>query len=250
MKLRYITCSDPREDIPVESLLNFTAKYPIAEIGVQAHRGPMSFEKGRNKWFGEIMKKAQNMPTPPNIALHINYTWCDYMCEGLVPNELDWWLRVPNTFSGQPVIKRIQLNIGDLTNSFDANKLSVLINRHPKQEFIFPWNERTARKIEKLKETGAKFSLLFDGSYGAGIEPNTWYAPVYKNIPNGYAGGLGPDNVAKNLDKINAILPQGYETWIDAEGKLRDRHTTGSFTLELAEKYLQNALAWYNQHTK
>lgn len=250
MKLRYITCSDPREDISAESLLNFTAKYPISEIGIQAHPGPMSFGRGRNKWFGEIMKKAQNMPTPPNIALHINYLWCDFMCEGLVPHELDWWLRVPNAYTGQPVIKRIQLNIGDLTNSFDANKLSVLINRHPKQEFIFPWNERTAQKIEKIKKTGAKFSLLFDASYGAGIEPNKWYAPVYKNIPNGYAGGLGPDNVAKNLDKINALLPQNYETWIDAEGKLRDRCTTESFTLELAEKYLQNALAWYNQHTK
>ena len=68
MKLRYITCSDPREDIPVESLLNFTTKCPFSEIGVQAHPGPMSFGNGRNKWFGEIMKKAQNMPTPPNIA--------------------------------------------------------------------------------------------------------------------------------------------------------------------------------------
>ena len=250
MKLRYITCSDPREDIPVESLLNFTAKYPISEIGVQAHPGPMSFERNRNKWFGEIVKKAQNMPTPPNIALHINYHWCDFMCEGIVPNELNWWLRVPNAYTGQPVIKRIQLNIGDYSNKFDAEKLSMLINKHTNQEFIFPWNERVAKKIEMLKQTGTKFSLLFDGSYGAGIEPSAWYAPVYKNIPNGYAGGLGPDNVAKNLDKINAILPQNYETWIDAEGKLRDRHTTRSFTLELAEKYLQNALAWYNQHVK
>lgn len=250
MELRYITCSDPREDIPVDSMLNFTAKYPISEIGVQAHSGPMSFGCGRNKWFGEIMKKAQNMPTPPNIALHINYNWCDLMCKGIVPNELNSWLQVSNTHTGQPVIKRIQLNIGDFSDKFDAKQLSALINKHANQEFIFPWNEHVARKIETLKQTGTKFSLLFDGSYGAGIEPESWRVPVYKNIPNGYAGGLGPDNVAKNLGKINAILPQNYETWIDAEGKLRDRRTTRSFTLELAEKYLQNALAWYNQHTK
>lgn len=250
MKLRYITCSDPREDIPVESLLNFMAKYPISEIGVQAHPGPMSFDNGRNKWFGEIMKKAQNMQTAPNIALHVNYAWCDYMCEGLVPYELDWWLRVPNIYSGQPVVKRIQLNIGDFSNKFDVKKLTFLMKRHPKQEFIFPWNERVAKEIDTLKQNGAKFSLLFDGSYGAGIEPEKWQKPVYNDVPNGYAGGLGPDNVAKNLDKINAILPENYATWIDAEGKLRDRQTTGSFTLELAEKYLQNALNWYNQRTK
>lgn len=250
MKLRYITCSDPREDISVESLLNFIKKYPISEIGIQAHPGPMSFEHKRNRWFNQIIKKAQMMPVQPNIALHVNYHWCDYMCEGLVPHELDWWLRVPNTYTGLPVVQRIQLNIGDYSSKFDVKKLGTLMKRHSKQEFIFPWNERVANEIETLKQTGAKFSLLFDNSYGAGIEPTNWREPVYKDVPNGYAGGLGPDNVAKNLDKINAILPQNYETWIDAEGKLRDRQTTGSFTLELAEKYLQNALAWYNQHTK
>ena len=250
MKLRYITCSDPREDIPVESMLNFTEKYPIAEIGVQAHPGPMSFNEHRHRWFNQIVNNAQNMPTPPNIALHINYTWCDYMCEGLVPYELDWWLRITNSYTNKPVIKRIQLNIGDYSDKFDIKKLTALMEKHKNQEFIFPWNKGVAKKIEMLKQTGAKFSLLFDGSYGAGIEPNAWYAPVYKDVPNGYAGGLGPDNVAKNLDKINEILPKNYETWIDAEGKLRDKQTTGSFTLELAEKYLQNALAWHNQHTK
>ena len=124
------------------------------------------------------------------------------------------------------------------------------MKHHPKQEFIFPWNEHTAKKIEMLKQTGTKFSILFDGSYGAGIEPDSWKKPVYEDVPNGYAGGLGPENVAKNLDKINAILPENYTTWIDAEGKLRNRETTGSFTLELADKYVKNTLVWYNQHTK
>jgi hypothetical protein len=172
------------------------------------------------------------------------------MCEGIVPNELNWWLRVPNAYTGQPVVKRVQLNIGDYSNKFDVEKLSMLINKHANQEFIFPWNERVAKKIEALKQTGTKFSLLFDGSYGAGIEPDSWREPVYKDIPNGYAGGLGPGNVIKNLDKISTIVPKDYTTWIDAEGKLRDPKTTKSFTLELAEKYIENAIAWYNQHTK
>ena len=46
------------------------------------------------------------------------------------------------------------------------------------------------------------------------------------------------------------LLPNDYKTWIDAEGRLRNHKTTGSFTLELAEKYMQNAIKWYNQHTK
>ena len=250
MKLRYITCSDPREDIPVESILNFSEKYPMSEIGVQAHVGPMSEKKPRNIWFSELVKAAKDLRCAPNIALHVNYLWCDYMCLGKIPSELSGWVSARNKNTREPVIKRIQLNIGDWTFSFNARNLAKMIKRHSAQEFILPWNPKTANQIQELKQTGAKFSLLFDGSYGAGKEPEKWQGPVYKDIPNGYAGGLGPDNVAGNLDKINQILPENYETWIDAEGKLRDYKTTGSFTLELAEKYMQNAIAWYNQHSK
>ena len=250
MKLRYITCSDPREDISAESLLNFASQYQIAEIGVQAHPDAMLSWRPRNIWSNQIVDLSKNMPNPINIALHINYQWCDYMCEGLVPPEVKRWLLESNVHTKQPVVKRIQLNIGDAADCFSPKKLAELIATYPNQEFIFPWNEKVAPQIKRLKQTGAKFSLLFDGSYGAGIEPDSWRGPVYNDIPNGYAGGLGPDNVAKNLDKINAVLPENYETWIDAEGKLRDKQTTGSFTLELAEKYLQNAMNWYNQNSK
>lgn len=248
MKLRYITCSDPREDISVQSILNFASKYPMSELGIQAHYGPMSQNHGRNIWFNKIIDLSKDMITPPNLALHVNYLWCDYMCEGIIPEELSKWIYATNIHTGQPVIKRIQLNIGDSTFTFNTPKLANLIKDHSKQEFIFPYNEHNAPKIEKLKETGAKFSLLFDGSYGAGISPDKWNKPVYEDIPNGYAGGLGPDNVSENLDKINEILPNDYVTWIDAEGRLRDKSTTHSFTLELAEKYIQNAIKWQKQH--
>ena len=250
MKLKYITCSDPREDIPIETILNFTAKYPIAEIGLGVYPASMLYNKHHQVWFDQIIRNAQNMPTPPNIALHINHSWCNYMCEGIIPNELDWYLHLTNQHTKQPVIKRIQLNINDYSKKFDPKRLAALINQQRNQEFILLWNERMTKGIETLKQTSAKFSLLFDDSYGTGTEPNAWHVPVYNGIPNGYAGGIGPDNVAKNLDKINTILPKNYETWIDAKGKLCDKETTFSFTLELAEKYLQNALNWYNQHTK
>ncbi len=245
-----MTVSDPREDISVESLLNIAEKYPLVEFGIQAHPYAMSRGQARNIWFDKIVKTFQNMPKQPNLALHINYDWCNYICTGIIPHELDWWLRVPNAYTDLPVIHRIQLNIGDFAYDFDAKKLAYLIAAHPNQEFILPFNNGTKYKAEKLKQTGAKFSLLFDDSYGAGITPNKWNAPVYEDIPHGYAGGLGPDNIAQNLDKINSVLPENYETWIDAEEKLRDRKTTRVFTINLAEKYLQNALGWYNQHTK
>lgn len=250
MKLRYITCSDPREDIPVQSMINFATQYPKIEFGVQAHVGPMSPKASRNVWFNQIVNMSENMKSAPNLALHVNYKWCDIMCSGCVPCELKQWLNRYNRYTKKPVIKRIQLNIGDNANWFEANKIADLIKQFPDHEFIFPWNESVAQRIETLKNTGAKFSLLFDGSYGAGISPSNWSKPVYPDVPNGYAGGLGPDNIEENLDKINKILPSDYTTWVDAEGRLRDRFTTRSFTLELAEKYVINAIKWQNQKSR
>ena len=248
MKLRYITCSDPRENISVPSILNFAEKYPMVELGIQAHSGPMSYNGPRNSWFKQIVYVCSQMPIQPNIALHINYEWCDCMCRGIIPLEISDFVHARNKFTDAPVIKRIQLNIGDKTCLFNPDELAKLIKRQNDQEFILPYNKKVAPQIEQLKSTGAKFSLLFDGSYGAGIEPEKWQSPVYEDIPNGYAGGLGPGNVAKNLDKINNVVPKNYETWIDAEGRLRDEYATFSFSLNLAEKYIKEAIAW--QRTK
>ena len=244
MKLRYITCSDPRENISVPSILNFAERYPMVELGIQAHPGPMSYNGRRNAWFKQIVYICSQMSIQPNIALHINYEWCDCMCHGVIPLEIIDFINARNKITNTPVIKRIQLNIGDRTNIFNPEELAKLIKQQNDQEFILPYNEKVAPQIEQLKSTGAKFSLLFDASYGAGIEPKKWQSPAYKDIPNGYAGGLGPGNIAKNLNKINKVVPENYETWIDAEGRLRDTYTTFSFSLNLAERYVQEALAW------
>ena len=252
MKLKYITCSDPREDISVESLLNFTKTYPIAEIGIQVYSGVVSSNWAFNAWLNQLLTKAQNMPKAPNIALHVNQPWGDLMGTGVVPQELAYPLRIKNIYTGQPVIKRVQLNIGNysIKPKFDVKRLSALIKQHPDQEFILPWNKFNAEKIEIMKLIGTKFSLISDASHNTGKEPDSWPKPLYKDIVNGYTGGLGPDNVAKNLDRINTVLPEDYTTWIDAKGKLCDNDKTFSFSLELAEEYVKNAIAWYNQHTK
>ena len=39
---------------------------------------------------------------------------------------------------------------------------------------------------------------------------------------HGYAGGLGPDNLAVELASIKAVASSGW--WVDMESKLRDEH--------------------------
>ena len=247
MKLRYITMSDPREDLPIAETLELLKLSPLAELGVQAHPHAMMYGLRRNAWFNNLMNSLENSGEMLNIALHINYQWCDDMCDNIIPYEVQNWLNRKNKKTGEPSIKRIQLNIGDGAYLFRPDKASRMIARFPDREFIFPYNERVANKMDALRKTGAKFSLLYDASYGAGVAPKTYEAPVWDNVNFGYAGGLSLDNVASNLNKINSVLPANYSTWIDAEGRLRSS-TWGGLDLDKARQYLQNALAWQKKN--
>ena len=247
MQLRYITMSDPRENLSIEGTIELLQISPLAELGIQAHPSAMSIGMPRNKWMNALLDSVENLRNQPNLALHVNYEWCDYMTNGLIPDEIAGWIGRKNTKTKKPLINRIQLNIGDNTTSFKIDKVIGLFKCFPDREFIFPFNQKVKQQIDALREFSTNFKLLFDSSYGIGKSPNHWDTPVYNDVQFGYAGGMSPDNVEHNLNKISKILPQKYKTWVDAEGQLR---RAGSFDIELARNYLLNALKWNLFNTK
>lgn len=73
----------------------------------------------------------------------------------------------------------------------------------------------------KLKEAlfGMIGSVQFDASGGRGIAPASWPAPpAGPKVRVGYAGGLGPDNVAE----VIGVLKQSPGAWIDMETRIRN----------------------------
>ncbi len=48
--------------------------------------------------------------------------------------------------------------------NIDTDGLAKIIHDFPHHEFIFQYNDNTKAAIEKMHNTGAKFSLLFDAS--------------------------------------------------------------------------------------
>jgi hypothetical protein len=242
MQLKHITCSDPRESIILSDMISVLNLSPLVEIGMQASPGPMSSGNPRNEWFNALLKHVVNTNRPSNIAVHVNYDWCDALCSGgAMPDEIAKWMKMPNFNGSAPAIRRWQLNIGDGTGKFKPDAIARLIKDNPRHEFIFPYNNRVADKISALHKTGANFSLLYDSSYGYGVLPDAWYPPVYESHPMGYAGGLSADNVTKNLNKISAVLPQDYKTWIDAEGRLM-KEDTRHWDVNAVMCYIKHAL--------
>lgn len=246
MKLKYITCSDPRETVNLDDLKRLTQISPKVEIGMQSHPSAMKQGLDRYIWFNEFISWAQQQMKPVNIAMHVNYQWCDAMCSGNIPTEIARWIELRNKNNDTPVIKRWQLNIGDSTFNFNADKVAKLIATFPENEFIFPYNAIVAHRIGLLRQTGAKFSLLYDSSYGYGICPARWDAPVFQDVPMGYAGGLSPENVSENLTKISNVVPEHYTTWIDAEGRLMKPYER-TWDMGRVFRYVKNALNWESQ---
>jgi phosphoribosylanthranilate isomerase len=81
--------------------------------------------------------------------------------------------------------------------------------------FITQHNKSNADVYKQI--VALNHEVLFDASGGRGILGD-WHSPIPGKIC-GYAGGLGPDNVLQELEKISAICNKPF--WIDMEGKLR-----------------------------
>ena len=247
MKLRYITCSDPREHNSIDSIMEL-AQLPNAEIAVQCHPSKMSKGMPRNVWFEELLSHAYWAEKPINLAIHINAEWAYSICvAGKIPDIVLDWFKAQMCYD-MPLIQRIQLNMSKAAaDNTNVETLAKIIHDFPKQEFILQYNDKTKDTVEKLHQTGAHFSLLFDASGGNGISPTTWQKPVYRTHPMGYSGGISPLNVIQNLDSISKVVPLFRKVWIDAEGKLKSPNLfteKPAFDVSLAADYVNRANLW------
>ncbi|KDO32552.1 hypothetical protein SPRG_03027 [Saprolegnia parasitica CBS 223.65] len=92
--------------------------------------------------------------------------------------------------------------------------------RVPQVEWIIQCNTETKAIWEPLAAAPpANMSLLFDASCGLGV-PMTEFPKPLPNIPCGYAGGIGPNNIRSMLERVQAASG-GAPVWVDMESSLR-----------------------------
>ncbi len=242
MRLVTITCSGANEHTEIEALVSMIRSFRNAELGIQVSNLKGAFATARYWWLRALyLYLLQNRISIP-VALHINSGWVEDFCQGKVAPELENFLFLFGA-NKRPFIKRVQLNfkIGR-EKTPDLKILYRSIARFPYQRFIFSYNESNANFIQELYQTDLKFDLLYDNSFGEGILPNTYPAPRFDDVLQGYAGGLSPDNITEELNKISKVIPCNGDFFIDAEGKLKgdDRH----FSLKKCRRFLETASKW------
>lgn len=141
--------------------------------------------------------------------------------------------------------RRIQLNINARRPEFiDGEVLTIYRKLHGAGlRLILQHHAASEQVIDRflydLDEEGMKrVDILFDASKGTGQRPDAWPEPHRFNLFCGYAGGLGPDVLATELQKIKAAVARSKRDlpyWIDMETGVR---TGNAFDLTKAEQVL------------
>ena len=156
MRLRYITCSDIRENIPVNKAIDLLRTSSKTELGIQAHYPSMNSGMPRRIWLDEILKMSDTFCKPLNVALHVNYDWCSEFCSGNIPTELKSLLDRKHKNKGEPIIKRWQLNLGDGTIIPDVRAISEIIKSYPYHTPKSPPGQESREILQILSKSGRK----------------------------------------------------------------------------------------------
>lgn len=228
MKLQYCSITGADDAVNITDLLDIAAQYPFVEWAIlllPAKAGTPRFPT--RGWIDRFAKAAAEKNL--NTAMHL----CDEALLGFVAGDAD-------TLAAIQGFKRIQLNLkfGDVEGKYSETDLVARVQSMPEKQFIIQYGKDKQSLLPLLKDT-PNHAVLFDESAGRGINPDTWDAPLAGHFC-GYAGGLNPDNLTRNLETI-AKVADGHTTWIDMETGVR---TNDVFDLEKVKSVLATTAAF------
>lgn len=247
MNIVKVSMIGANENLPAADIIDFLNLYPMAEIGIGVSADKGARGTPRFDYVMSLMKQYKEKYVPGKtgtIALHINGNgrdglrgWPAMVARGQLPDELKDMMNFPDM--------SIQLNhhgylFAPQDASYLAGGMALWYHIAYRSRLILSYCAQTAnyvdvfRNIVTPRNKGAlHWDVLYDASFGGGKMAAQYSAPLYDGIRQGYAGGLGPNNILAELPKINAVQKNpNAEIWIDAEGKLQ---TDDKKTLDLSK---------------
>jgi hypothetical protein len=232
--LNCVTVTGADDSVRPSDLAALAAEFPFVEFGIL-------FKGDRGVRPREIDLPLPNRPRFPS------FDWMlDLLCHVGPDNHLALschlcgqatrdFLEGTYLDGPQPInrhFRRCQVNTHGVIHDFHARRLRETVRKMTieGQRVIFQYDGVNTEAMLSCKgrhvhdEYGdADFHVdaLYDYSHGAGILPPGWSHPLAgTGIPCGFAGGLSPENVAREIERILAVAGDS-PFWIDAETHLR-----------------------------
>jgi hypothetical protein len=132
---------------------------------------------------------------------------------------------------------RVQLNFNQRRQPKDLDALAHVANK-VSPSIILQHNNANAELWGQLQGRLPTLEMLFDASGGNGHSPKAGWPGMLPGVVCGFAGGLGPENIAAEFDAIVGIAA-GRRFWVDMESKLRSP-LDDSFDLSACETVLKH----------
>lgn len=240
LNLTHFTLTGVDEKTSLESVASLSESHPVAEWGFLYSPSRQGLP-GRYPSIKTLVRAFQSLPPHVRVAMHVCGSGVSNLIVGKSAERQ--LLDLVAARGG-----RVQLNFNQLRYPVALGELIALLDAYRDVTFITQINKSNHGVWESLAERGAINHVgLFDASGGRGIVRSEWPQPL--PISCGYAGGLGPDNIQQELDRIAAVAGS-RSVWVDMEGKLRRTDASGVDWLDLdaCRTCLEAAQAYLQQH--
>ncbi|MBI2626573.1 MAG: hypothetical protein HYW69_03210 [Candidatus Nealsonbacteria bacterium] len=232
--IRVVTVTGADDSIRPETLVPIARDYPFVEFGILLSKKQQGDKRFPSRdWLEElyILWRQEKLV----LSGHLCGRWVRDLCAG-VPSFFEDFGHIWKMFG------RFQLNFHAEPHKVDEQKFSEIIRKYLASKPIIFQMDGTNEKIFHSLEArwGIQAFPLFDQSGGEGLLPREWP----KQIPNtycGYAGGLSPDNLQREMKRISKVATGPI--WIDAETLLRSEDDL-VFNLEKVRRFLEVARPW------
>jgi hypothetical protein len=222
--LRYVTLTGADDGVEISNLVELSNEYSYVEWGIL-------FSKSK---VGESRYPSINWRN--NLLNYSGMNLAAHLCGGYIADIFNGNF----SFSRDPLFSkfsRIQLNLGNkVEEALNSREFFEAIKDCGKT--IMLGGDYTDIKSDYINEYVVP---LFDISGGRGL-PGVWKTPYVvneKKIFCGYAGGLGVDNIEKELNNISNI--NNGDFWIDMESSLRSNDL---FDLNKCKVILEKVRPW------
>jgi phosphoribosylanthranilate isomerase len=217
MKINTVTITGADDSIKPKDLLDLSKKYPFVEWGILLSKKSMGCTRfPSEKWMNEL--RDSQVLKGVNLSGHLCGSWVRDITLG---NGFTFMDDMPYI---QSMFRRFQLNFHSIVHEVEIEEFLKALKRRQDVQYIFQLDDVNNTIVDLAKEHGIDCAALFDTSGGIGQLPKTWPA-VKENLYCGYAGGLSPDNLLNQLEKISKVCGND-PIWIDVETNVRSMDDT------------------------
>lgn len=213
-----VTMTGADNSIDPKELSKLSIEFPFVEWGIllsESQTGSPRFPS--LKWMASLYDTFLDNPNMV-LSFHVCGKWVREICHG------NWTPLFVNTGGILDFGKRVQLNFHASTHLLTEDFVPKAIDRCREQDWqvIFQCDGVNDHLVSNAYNDGLDVVPLYDKSGGAGVVPDSWPVAL-SGIYSGYAGGLGPDNLKKEISAI-ASAAKDNDFWIDMETKVRSEN--------------------------